>query len=271
MRSLCPFPKHRPPQSTSTRNAALRVTVFPGGIGSGLSIRAARRNLFGWAGWSGGLWRRSTPGKPPAARVSSGGLVRPIGHVDDAARFRASKQHLCKHRQDMRKSLSEILRNGDRETLSRAWDEAQAAEDFAPLPAGEYIAQIVGGELFASRTKGTAGYKLTFRVLEGQHQGRQFWHDVWLTPAALPMAKRDLGKLGVTALEQLERPLPAGIRCTVRVALRKDDEGTAYNRVKSFRVVGIDEPEQDPFAPIDPPGSTPQSADGSAGGGDGRL
>ena len=157
-----------------------------------------------------------------------------------------------------RKSLSDILREGDRQSLSRAWGETKAAEDFAPLPSGEYVARIVGGELFTSRTKNTAGYKLAFRVLEGDHQGRQFWHDVWLTPAALPMAKRDLGKLGVTALEQLERPLPPGIRCKVKLALRRDDDGNENNRVKTFTVEGIDPPEQDAFAPIDTPQPSPQ-------------
>lgn len=153
-----------------------------------------------------------------------------------------------------RKSLCDILHQGDRESLSQAWGETPAAEDFAPLPPGEYVARIVGGELFTSRTKGTAGYKLAFRVLEGDHQDRQFWHDVWLTPAALPMAKRDLAKLGVTALEQLERPLPPGIRCRVKLALRRDDDGTEYNRVRSFDVLGVDEPEQDAFAPAEPAG-----------------
>ncbi len=163
----------------------------------------------------------------------------------------------------MRKSLSDILREGDRQNLSRAWSETQAAEDFAPLPLGEYIARIVTGELFISRTKGTAGYKLAFRILEGEYQGRQFWHDIWLTPTALPMAKRDLAKLGVTELEQLERPLPPGIRCKVKLALRRDDDGTAYNRVRSFEVIGIDEPEQDAFAPD----NTPQSPQDATGGG----
>ena len=164
----------------------------------------------------------------------------------------------------MRKSLSDILRAGDRQNLSQAWSEAQAAEDFAPLPAGEYVARIVSGELFTSRTKGTAGYKLAFKVLEGDHQGRQFWHDVWLTPAALPMTKRDLAKLGVTALEQLERPLPPGVRCRVKLALRRDDEGAEFNRLRSFEVIGIDEPEQDAFAPID----NPEPPQDTAGGGD---
>jgi len=161
-----------------------------------------------------------------------------------------------------RKSLSDILREGDRQNLSRAWGETQAAEDFAPLPSGEYVARIVGGELFTSRNKGTAGYKLTFKVLEGDHQGRQFWHDVWLTPAALPMAKRDLGKLGVTAIEQLERPLPPGIRCRVKLALRRDDDGNDFNKVKTFAVVEIDEPEADAFAPAD----TPEPPEAAAGG-----
>ncbi len=169
-----------------------------------------------------------------------------------------------------RKSLSDILREDDRESLSRAWGDTEAAEDFAPLPSGEYIARIIGGELFTSKTKGTAGYKLTFRVLEGDHQGRQFWHDTWLTPAALPMAKRDLGKLGLTSLGQLERPLPPGIRCAVKLVLRRDDDGTEYNRVRSFEVIGIDPPEIDAFAPTESQGSGPksQAAEASAGGSD---
>ena len=141
-----------------------------------------------------------------------------------------------------RKSLSDILHGSDREIITQQWGETKAAEDFVPLPSGEYVARIVGGELFTSKTKDTAGYKLTFKVSEGEFAGRYFWHDVWLTPAALPMAKRDLGKLGVTALEQLEGPLPPGIRCRVKLALRKDDDGNEYNRVKRFEVVGIDEP-----------------------------
>ncbi len=168
-----------------------------------------------------------------------------------------------------RKSLSDILHDGDRDSLSHAWSETEAAEDFVPLPTAEYVARIVSGELFTSKSKGTPSYKLAFRVLEGDHQGRQFWHDIWLTQAALPMAKRDLGKLGVTALDQLERPLPPGIRCKVKLALRKDDDGTEYNRVRSFEVIEIDEPEQDAFAPLDAPGPAPQpEAAANVAGGD---
>jgi len=148
-----------------------------------------------------------------------------------------------------RKSLSDILQQGDRESLSQAWGTTEAAEDFAPLPKGEYVARIESGELFTSEKKGTPGYKLCFRVLEGECAQRRFWHDVWLTPAALAMAKRDLAKLRVTSLEQLENPLPPGIRCRAKLTLRQDDDGNEYNRVKRFEVVGIDPPETDAFAP----------------------
>jgi hypothetical protein len=137
-----------------------------------------------------------------------------------------------------RRKLSDIL-NGGGDSIRSAWDTTQAASDFAPLPAGTYIARIVKGEL-ATAKSGTAGYKLAFRVLEGQYTGRQFWHDVWLTPAALPMAKRDLGKLGITSLEQLEKPLPPGILVKAKLSLRKDDNGGESNQLKTFEVVGID-------------------------------
>lgn len=148
-----------------------------------------------------------------------------------------------------RKKLSDILANGAKDNLAKVWDSTQAAAEFAPLPAAEYVSHVVAGELFTSKTKGTAGYKLTFRVTEGEYAGRLFWDDIWLTPAALPMAKRDLGKLGVTSLDQLERPLPTGIRCHVKLVVRRDDDGSEYNRVKSFDVIGIDTPTQDAFAP----------------------
>lgn len=152
--------------------------------------------------------------------------------------------------------LSDILSAGGQsgDDLKAAWNDTDAATDFAPLPGGEYVARIVAGELFTGRTNGTPGFKLAFKVLEGPHAGRQFWHDIWLTAAALPMAKRDLGKLGVVDLEQLERPLPAGIRCAVKLALRRDDDGSEFNKVRRFDVLGIDEPERDDFAPTDASG-----------------
>jgi hypothetical protein len=163
--------------------------------------------------------------------------------------------------------LSDILNEGDDNRLRQAWGETEAAEDFAPLPGGDYVARIIAGELCNSHSKSTPGYKLTFKVIEGEYTGRQFWYDIWLTPAALPMAKRDLGKLGVTSLEQLDNPLPSGMRCAVKLVLRKDDDGSEYNKVRRFDVIRIDEPEPDAFAPAESETSD-AVADGDESGGD---
>ncbi len=147
--------------------------------------------------------------------------------------------------------LSDILRDGGGDDIRDIWDSTEAAGEMGPLPPGEYVAHIIAGELETSRTKATPGYKLTFSVIAGEFTGRRFWHDCWLTPAALPQTKRDLAKLGVTSIEQLERPLPRFIRCKVKLALRVDDEKNERNRVKQFEVIGIDIPEADAFAPAD--------------------
>jgi hypothetical protein len=156
-----------------------------------------------------------------------------------------------------RKKLTDILRGSSRDAIERAWGEVQAADEMGPLPAGEYVAKIIAGELMASKRNETPSYHLSFKIIEGDYAGRRFWHDLWLTPAALPMTKRDLLKLGVQSLDQLEMPLPQGIRCKVKLALRRDDDGNQHNRVQLFTVVGIDAPEADPFAPSSNGGPTP--------------
>jgi hypothetical protein len=149
-----------------------------------------------------------------------------------------------------RKKLADILLNSDREKLGRVWDSTKAADDLKPLPSGEYRCTIASGELFTAK-KGTLGYKLKLVVLKGEHADRLIWHDVWLSELALPMAKRDLGKLGITSLEQLERPLPEGIVVAAKVALRKGDDGAEFNKVTRLDVVGIETPEPEPFAPAE--------------------
>ncbi len=156
-----------------------------------------------------------------------------------------------------RKKLSDILQQGtDRESLQRAWKTTAAAAEFAPLPKGEYTFRILSGELFTSK-RGTPGYKLTLEVTEGDFEGRRAWVDFWLTPAALPMTKRDLAKIGVTTLDQLEQPLPAGILIRGKMALRIDDDGNESNRLIRFECVGIEpgdafEPREDRAAPDEP-------------------
>jgi len=149
-------------------------------------------------------------------------------------------------------SLSDILAAGGGDNIRDLWDSTAAAGEMGPLPAGEYLADLTDGKLEASKTNQTPGFAMTFSVVEPvEFTGRKFWHTAWLTPAALPASKRDLAKIGVTSLNQLEKPLPARIRCRVKLALRRDDNGDERNRLKTFEVIGIVEPELDAFAPAD--------------------
>jgi hypothetical protein len=151
-----------------------------------------------------------------------------------------------------RKKLSDILRQtGEREQLSKLWKATAAAEERGPLPPGEYTFRILSGDLFTSRG-GTPGYKLTLEVTEGEHEGRRAWHDLWLTPAALPMTKRDLAKIGMKGddLEELlQRPIPAGILIRGKLAIRRDDDGNESNRLVRFECIGIE--PGDAFEPKD--------------------
>lgn len=147
--------------------------------------------------------------------------------------------------------LTDILA-GSGGDFNDVWDNTAAAGEFGPIPKAEYVCHATKGELESSRSKGTPGYKVEFTIIEGDFKGRKLWHDCWLTPAAMPQSKRDLGKLGITSPAQMEQPLPRWFRCKVVVVLRKDDDNIERNRVRSFEVVGIDKPEVDPFAP--PPG-----------------
>jgi hypothetical protein len=144
-----------------------------------------------------------------------------------------------------RKRLSDLFVGGA-EKMADAWDKTAPAEGFKPLPPGEYDATIIQGELFTART-GTPGYKLTFEVSGGEHAGRRFWCDLWLTDRAIRFTKGELLKLGITKFEQLDRPLPARFLCKAKLALRQNDDGTEWNRVRSFEVLRAEEVER--FAP----------------------
>jgi len=113
--------------------------------------------------------------------------------------------------------LSDILASGGfgGDDFSKTWQNTEAADEFRPVPPGEYVCHADRGELKTART-GTPSYSLSFKVIEGELSGRLVWLDLFLTPAALPMAKRDLVKLGIDSPEKLEQPLPPGIQCKVR-------------------------------------------------------
>lgn len=124
--------------------------------------------------------------------------------------------------------------------LQNVFDDTDAAPEYEPIPAGEYEAGLVSGAFMESK-QGTPGYTITFEIRDGGQAGRRLTDTLWLTPAAIPFTKRDLSKIGITSFEQMKRPVPAGIVCRLRVALRRDDDGTEYNKVRSWEPVRLEQ------------------------------
>src|SRR5262245_44582908 len=138
-----------------------------------------------------------------------------------------------------RRSLSDILRNGSSvQALEGLYKEIQAAPEFGPVPRGQYSCRIVNGELFNAKTTGTPGYKVSLEITDGQYAGRRLFHSFWLTQPALPGVKRDLPKLGMTELKELEGPPPVGILVNCKVSLRTNDQGQQFNQVDGFAAAG---------------------------------
>jgi hypothetical protein len=140
--------------------------------------------------------------------------------------------------EDKRPRLDEIL-NGGGDVFNQLWDQTAAAGEFEPLPSGRYKMLITDGKLAESKANKTPSYKLTFEVIEpAALVGRKVFCDLWLTPKALPATKRDLAKLRIVTPQQLRQAPPTGVIADVKVALRTADDGTQFNRVAAFQVIG---------------------------------
>lgn len=128
-------------------------------------------------------------------------------------------------------NYTDVLREDEWDDLARLYEETEAAPDPEPLPAGSYEVQLVHGKLIRSAEKATRGYRLTFEVVEGEYRGRRVWDTSWLTRDAMPTAKRKLAPLGIHSLDQLREPVSENLFCKVKITVRREDDGSLWNRV----------------------------------------
>jgi hypothetical protein len=151
-----------------------------------------------------------------------------------------------------RKKLTDIVREGKSSWLTKTdWSKEERAQDFGkPIPRGTYSARIVSGELAVAK-KGPPFFNLTFEIADGPHKGRKLWYPIWLTDAARSQALRDFDRLGISGPDQLENGLPAVFLTTISVVIRKNDDDSEKNEIRTFTVTGIEKPEADPFRPDD--------------------
>jgi hypothetical protein len=128
------------------------------------------------------------------------------------------------------------------EELDEEWGNVEPADDYKPIPKGDYSVVVITAEMKKSQT-GTLGLGVQFEVTdEGEHKGRRVYHTFWLTLKNLPNVKRDLEKLGcrVGSIKELsENPLGCLGNKTAIITVGKEEyEGITRNKVKRFKSVG---------------------------------
>src|ERR1043165_8242083 len=123
-----------------------------------------------------------------------------------------------------------------------AFDAAEAAPEFTPIPPGVYTARVQRGE-YCSTKAGADAYRLKFEVTEGTHAGKTVIRTWTFGEKAVGYTKRDLAAFGLPKPAQLLSPFPDPDReYVVRlvVALQRTDDGRECNDVKRIDLVRVD-------------------------------
>lgn len=134
--------------------------------------------------------------------------------------------------------------------LDEVFDPSQeeGRTSFTPLPAGQYVAQIIASE-FKDTKSGTGRYiKLEFEISEGQHQSRKFWENINIVnpnPQAVEIARKTLKEIcesvGIfSRLEDTEDLHFKPMLVTMRLTPRKDSPGEFENRVGKYEPLQSD-------------------------------
>lgn len=124
-----------------------------------------------------------------------------------------------------------------------AYDAAEAAAAYAPVPPGVYPARVVRGE-YTSTKAGADAYRLRFEITDGPPAGQTVIRTWTFGPKALPYTKRDLAPFGLTTSAKLLTPFPEpGREYRVRlvVALQRGDDGIERNDIKKIDLLGVDD------------------------------
>jgi hypothetical protein len=136
-----------------------------------------------------------------------------------------------------------------------AFDQAEAAPEFTPVPPGIYSARVLRGEYCTTRA-GADAYRLRFEITEGEQKGKTVIRTWTFGPKAVAYTKRDLAPFGLTTSAKLLSPFPEACReylVRLVVALQRGDDGIERNDVKRIEVLRIDESPAAAFM-LPPPG-----------------
>lgn len=130
-------------------------------------------------------------------------------------------------------------------------NEAQKGGDFAPVPAGTYIAQINRSEVKQTKA-GTGSYlSLGFQILDGEFANRIIFQNITLAnpnQTAAEIGRQQLAQLaGAVGLYQLgDSQELHGIPMQIKVAVKVDKTGQyePSNEIKKFAALQGQAPSQ---------------------------
>lgn len=115
------------------------------------------------------------------------------------------------------------------------FDQVNDAEDYSPLPDGQYLCELVEVEEATTRD-GNEWWKLRFEVLKGEYQGRRIFDSLFFSDKALKRVKLILNRLGldVSGRLKLTPELLQGRKVYIEVETEdyEDQEGKTRKRNK---------------------------------------
>lgn len=135
-------------------------------------------------------------------------------------------------------------------------DKLKKCKDKAPIPRGRYICEAVKSERKENKN-GTPEFLVTWKVVEGDCEGKYVFQNLYLTDNALYQTIKALEKLGISEFDDLYAADVSGTRAELDVVLKTADSGNQSNDVKGFTVL---QPKQENPFPPKPSTPTPEAA-----------
>jgi len=119
-------------------------------------------------------------------------------------------------------------------------NQVEPTTPFDPVPAGKYLAVIVGSEMKPTKAQTGEYLELTFEIFEGEYKGRKLWARLNLknpNETAVKIARAELSAIcravGVLqpkdSVELHNLPLVISVKC-----VKRGDTGDISNEVKGY-------------------------------------
>ena len=154
--------------------------------------------------------------------------------------------------------------------LGQAFDSGQHDDmntGFDPMPAGEYIAQVVESEVKDTAKKTGKYIKLKFAILKGEFKGRFIWTNLNVVnpnPVAVEIAQKELATLcracGKAVIQDTQELHGTPILMKIKIKPAKDDY-PAGNEPIGYKSATVGATAKDPSQPESSESTSPPIED----------